>query len=133
MHTSAWFLFIASTRWFGIYVDILVMLFNTSVTYSFMALAGITPALSHLSSKVFIFFIHFAFAAFWMIIGSMSSDVALAISSALTLAGGFQWGARQSAELENQMTSVERILEYSKLQPEPPLESSAGNKQSDNK
>ena len=68
-----------------------------------------------------------------MIIGSMSSDVALAISSALTLAGGFQWGARQSAELENQMTSVERILEYSKLQPEPPLESSAGNKQSDNK
>ncbi|CAG0884515.1 unnamed protein product [Darwinula stevensoni] len=94
LHTTAWFLFVASTRWFGIYVDILVMLFNASVTYSFMAFAD-----------------------------SMSSDVALAISSALTLAGGFQWGARQSAELENHMTSVERILEYSKLQPEPPLES----------
>ncbi|KYN17132.1 hypothetical protein ALC57_10587, partial [Trachymyrmex cornetzi] len=35
----------------------------------------------------------------------------------------FQWSMRQSAELENQMTSVELIFEYSKVDSEPPLES----------
>lgn len=33
---------------------------------------------------------------------------------------------RQSAETENLMTSVERALEYAKLEPEAPLESEPG-------
>ncbi|RXG69071.1 Multidrug resistance-associated protein 4 [Armadillidium vulgare] len=48
----------------------------------------------------------------------LSGEVGLAISLAMMLSGMFQWGVRQSAEVENQMTSVERILEYTNIKPE---------------
>ena len=47
----------------------------------------------------------------------------MAFTMALGMTGMTQWGVRQSAEVENQMTSVERILEYSRLESEPELES----------
>jgi ATP-binding cassette subfamily C (CFTR/MRP) protein 4 len=53
-------------------------------------------------------------------------NVGLAITQAVTLTGLLQWGIRQSAELETQMTSVERILEYSRIEKESSLESLPG-------
>ena len=53
----------------------------------------------------------------------MSGDVGLSISAILVLNLNFQWGMLQSAELENLMTSVERIFEYQDINPEAALES----------
>uniref|UniRef100_A0A4W4ELJ6 ATP-binding cassette, sub-family C (CFTR/MRP), member 4 n=1 Tax=Electrophorus electricus TaxID=8005 RepID=A0A4W4ELJ6_ELEEL len=48
--------------------------------------------------------------------------VGLALSYAIALMGTFQWGVRQSAEVENLMTSVERVVEYTELENEAPWE-----------
>jgi len=56
-----------------------------------------------------------------------SGNVGLAITQSIGLIGLFQWGMRRSVELENQMASVERVLEYTSLPREPALESPESN------
>ena len=90
LHTSAWFTFISATRWFGVWLDWIVVVYLACVVYSFLLLGG----------------------------DLLGGDVGLGISSCIMLTGMLQWGVRQSAEVENLMTSVERVMEYSKLEPE---------------
>lgn len=48
----------------------------------------------------------------------MGDRVGLAITQSLALTGMMQWGIRQSAEVSNNMMSVERLLEYRDLDSE---------------
>lgn len=59
-----------------------------------------------------------------------SGDVGLAILASIGLMGESQWGVRQSAELENQMIAVERIIEFIDLPSEASLETEASKKPS---
>lgn len=52
--------------------------------------------------------------------------VGLAITQAIGLINMIQWGIRQAAELENNMTSVERVMEYVNVPQEAALESASG-------
>lgn len=50
------------------------------------------------------------------------ANIGLAITQTMNLIRMVNWGLRQTAELENQMTSVERVSEYSRLPAERSLE-----------
>lgn len=54
------------------------------------------------------------------------SMVGLAISQSLILTGMVQHGMRQLAEAVSQMTCVERVTEYSKLEKEGPIKTPEG-------
>ncbi|XP_063633943.1 probable multidrug resistance-associated protein lethal(2)03659 isoform X1 [Cydia splendana] len=92
LHGAAWYLFITCSRAFGYFLDIICLLFIVCVTFGCIMKTDID-----------------------------ASTVGLAITQSISLTGIFQWGMRQSAEMENQMTSVERVLEYTNLTQEPAL------------
>ncbi|XP_060582248.1 ATP-binding cassette sub-family C member 4-like isoform X3 [Ruditapes philippinarum] len=94
LHTESWFLFLSSSRWLAIRLDWLCAIFVTAVSFCCV------------------------FAAESLNAGL----VGLSMTYAMTLMGMFQWGVRQSAEVENQMISVERVLDYAKLPSEAQLE-----------
>lgn len=63
---------------------------------------------------------------------TFAGNVGLAISQVLILCGMVQYGMRQTAETVTQMTSVERILQFTELEKEGPFESNPTDKPSSN-
>lgn len=98
LHSSSFYLFIATSRAFGFWLDLFCVIYIAAVTLSF-----------------FIF-------------GGEGGNVGLAITQALAMTGMVQWGMRQSAELENTMTAVERVVEYETVDPEDELEATGDRK-----
>lgn len=93
-NTSALYLYVTSNRAFAFWTDLICVLYITAVVFSFLLIDR----------------------------DYYSGDVGLAITQSMTLIVMCQWGMRQSAEMENNMTSVERVIEYAEIQSEPALE-----------
>lgn len=92
-HTATYFVCFASSRLLGFTMDIICLAYILAVALFLMLFSE----------------------------GIDSGTAGLAFSMALGLTGMTQWGVRQSAEVENQMTSVERIIDYSNIEPEAEL------------
>jgi ATP-binding cassette, subfamily C (CFTR/MRP), member 4 len=76
------------TRGFAFWLDMICVLYIAVITYAFLQMdASAIPG----------------------------GNVGLAITQIIGLIGMTQWGIRQTSELENQMVSVERVLEYAEL------------------
>jgi ATP-binding cassette subfamily C (CFTR/MRP) protein 4 len=97
-HSRAFFSFISLTRWLNFRLEaIQILLIGTA---SLLAVLFSTNG--------------------WLNVGP--STLGLALTLLMQLSGLLQWAIRQSSEVINQMVSVERVAAFTKLEPEPPLE-----------
>ncbi|XP_020609632.1 multidrug resistance-associated protein 4-like isoform X3 [Orbicella faveolata] len=95
-HSRAWFTYLAGQTWLNFRLEMLTVLFLAFVAFVSPAIKGTVD----LSAGV----------------------VGLTLSYCIMLTGVFQPFIEESAELENLMTSVERIVEYMNLDSEAPAE-----------
>ncbi|CAG9833840.1 unnamed protein product [Diabrotica balteata] len=102
VNTSAWYLTIACMNSFGLWLDFLAIIFLAVVTFCFVILRKFTD-----------------------VNGSL---VGLAVSQCSVLTGMLQFGMRQTAEVINQLTSVERVMQYTKLDIEGPFDTPEENR-----
>ena len=96
-HTRSFFSFIAASRWVGFRMDTIMFMLMGSV--SFLAVIFQQQEWFEIDPSI----------------------LGLSISMLLQLAGMFQWCIRQSAEVVNQMVSVERVLAFKNLESEAPV------------
>ncbi|CAB3981721.1 multidrug resistance-associated 4-like isoform X1, partial [Paramuricea clavata] len=101
-NTSASYYYLAANRWLGYRLDIICAILMTFVAFApFIAheagLGGVNPVL-----------------------------VGLSLLYTKRLTGMFQFCVRQTAEVENQMVSVERVQQYTQLESEAALEELTG-------
>ena len=80
----------ATTEWFGNYLDLMVAIYLAFCVSIFLLMPS----------------------------NFLGGDVGVAISSCLSLVGLLQHSIRQSAEAENLMISVERVMEYGNIKSE---------------
>ena len=97
-HTRAHFAFIASSRWFAFKLD--------TLSFTLLSSASLLAVLFHQQS--------------WFDVNPAILGLALTLLIQISTTN-FPWVVRQSAEICNQMISVERILEYGSLPAEAPL------------
>lgn len=90
--TQAYFALCSLNRWFGIRLDLVLLVYTLILVYSCIMLKDF--------------------------LGINSGLVGLLLIHNIQLSALFQWTVRQSAEVENLMTSVERIIEYSNIENE---------------
>ncbi|XP_008195764.2 probable multidrug resistance-associated protein lethal(2)03659 isoform X1 [Tribolium castaneum] len=90
-HSGAFFIFLASNRCFGMWLDVACAIFIATTVF----------ILLYFNKNLY------------------GGDIGLVVTQFAGIAGGLQWGMRQWSELENQMVSVERLLEYTKVETEP--------------
>ena len=93
VHTSTFYMYVVASSAFGFSLDIFCFVFISLVTFSFLVLEQ----------------------------SFSGGQVGLAITQVMAMTGMIQWGMRQNAEVANQMMSVERVLEYTQIPPEPNL------------
>ncbi|KAH8359400.1 hypothetical protein KR093_006524 [Drosophila rubida] len=99
LHSSGYYTFLSTNRAFGYYLDLFCSLYIVIIILNYF----INPP-------------------------ENSGEVGLAITQAMGMTGMVQWGMRQSAELENTMTAVERVVEYDEIEPEGDYESKPSKK-----
>ncbi|KAK4880166.1 hypothetical protein RN001_008312 [Aquatica leii] len=90
LHSSSYHLFLTTSQAFGYILDCIGVVYIAIVTFSFLIIGNET----------------------------YGGNVGLAITQCLGALMSLQWGIRQTAEMENNMTSVERILEYNSIEHE---------------
>ncbi|KAJ3162748.1 Multidrug resistance-associated protein 4 [Geranomyces michiganensis] len=91
-NTEKYLMFLCSARWLGFRLDV--------------------------GSAGFLFIVALASVGLRNSLGLRPGVIGLLLSYVLQLTGLLQWAVRQSAEVENLMVSVERVLEYTTLPPE---------------
>ena len=97
-NVSWWHAWLTTARWIGFRLDLMVAVLLTVAPLLMMSVHNkLSPRL-----------------------------VGLALTQSLYLAGMLQWMVRQAAEVENNMTSAERLLSYCSLEQEPPTVAQGG-------
>lgn len=103
LNSSACFLFMATSRAFGFYIDVICQLYIGLIIVAFTVFDNL----------------------------AVVGNIGLVLTQIMSLTETLQWGIRQTAELESQLTSIERILEYSNLEEEPMIDSKPETKPPD--